>query len=77
MDWYSIRVISGKEKKIQEEINWEIEERGLQNDIQEIFVPTEKIVEMKDGKKKVKTRVFFPGYVLIKMKVLTAKFLPS
>ena len=67
MDWYSIRVISGKEKKIQEEINWEIEEQGLQNDIQEIFVPTEKIVEMKDGKKKVKTRVFFPGYILIKM----------
>ena len=67
MDWYSIRVISGKEKKIQEEINREIEDRGLQDDIQEIFVPTEKIVEMKDGKKKVKTRVFFPGYILIKM----------
>ena len=67
MDWYSIRVISGKEKKIQEEINWEIEEQVLQDDIQEIFVPTEKIVEMKDGKKKIKTRVFFPGYVLIKM----------
>ena len=67
MDWYSIRVISGKEKKIQEEINWEIEEQVLQDDIQEIFVPTEKIVEMKDGKKKIKTRVFFPGYILIKM----------
>ena len=67
MDWYSIRVISGKEKKIQEEINWEIEKQGFQDDFQEIFVPTENIVEMKDGKKKVKTRVFFPGYVLIKM----------
>jgi transcriptional antiterminator NusG len=67
MDWYSIRVISGKEKKIQEEVNWKIEENNLQDDIQELFVPTEKIVEMKDGKKKVKTRVFFPGYILIKM----------
>ena len=67
MDWYSIRVISGKERKIQEDIDWEIEKQGFQDDIQEIFVPTEKIVEMKDGKKKVKTRVFFPGYVLIKM----------
>ena len=67
MDWYSIRVISGKEKKIQEEVNWKIEENSLQDDIQELFVPTEKIVEMKDGKKKVKTRVFFPGYILIKM----------
>ena len=67
MDWYSIRVISGKEKKIQEEVNWKIEENSLQEDIQELFVPTEKIVEMKDGKKKIKTRVFFPGYILIKM----------
>ncbi|MDP6685312.1 MAG: transcription termination/antitermination protein NusG [Candidatus Marinimicrobia bacterium] len=67
MDWYSIRVISGKEKKIQEAINWEVEEQDLQDEIQEVFVPTEKIVEMKDGKKKVKTRVFFPGYVLLKM----------
>ena len=67
MNWYSIRVISGKEKKIQEEVNWKIEENNLQDDIQELFVPTEKIVEMKDGKKKVKTRVFFPGYILIKM----------
>ena len=67
MDWYSIRVISGKEKKIQEEVNWKIEENSLQDDIQELFVPTEKIVEMKDGKKKIKTRVFFPGYILIKM----------
>ena len=67
MDWYSIRVISGKEKKIQEEVNWKIEENSLQDDIEELFVPTEKIVEMKDGKKKVKTRVFFPGYILIKM----------
>jgi len=67
MNWYSIRVISGKEKKIQEEVNWKIEENSLQDDIQELFVPTEKIVEMKDGKKKVKTRVFFPGYILIKM----------
>ncbi|MDP7037107.1 MAG: transcription termination/antitermination protein NusG [Candidatus Marinimicrobia bacterium] len=67
MNWYSIRVISGKERKIQEAINWEIEDQGLQEDIQEVFVPTEKIVEMKDGKKKVKIRVFFPGYVLINM----------
>ena len=67
MNWYSIRVISGKERKIQEVIIWEIEDQGLQEDIQEVFVPTEKIVEMKDGKKKVKIRVFFPGYVLINM----------
>ena len=69
MDWYSIRVISGKEQKIEEAIVWEVEDQNLQDQIQEIFVPTEKIVEMKDGKKKVKTKVFFPGYVLLKMEL--------
>ena len=67
MEWYSIRVISGKEKKIEEAIEWEVKDQGLGDDIEKIFVPTEKIVEMKDGKKKVKTKVFFPGYVLLKM----------
>lgn len=67
MNWYSIRVISGKEKKIQESITWEVEDNNLQDEIKEVFVPTEKIVEMKDGKKKIRTKVFFPGYVLLKM----------
>jgi len=67
MNWYSIRVISGKEKKIQELINCEVEDNNLQEEIKEVFVPTEKIVEMKDGRKKIKTKVFFPGYILLKM----------
>ena len=67
MDWYTLRVISGKEQKIREIIKQEVERNQLSDTIQDILVPTENKVEMKDGKKKVKTRVFFPGYVLIKM----------
>ena len=67
MDWYTLRVISGKEQKIREIIKQEVERNQLSDTIQDILVPTENKIEMKDGKKKVKTRVFFPGYVLIKM----------
>ena len=67
MDWYTLRVISGKEQKIREIIKQEVERNQLNDTIQDILVPTENKIEMKDGKKKVKTRVFFPGYVLIKM----------
>lgn len=69
MEWYTLRVISGKEKKIREAMLLEIERAGLLEDIPEILVPTENIVEMRDGKKKVKNKVFFPGYVLVKMEL--------
>jgi len=67
MEWYSLRVISGKEEKIKETILTEVEINGFQESIPKVLVPTENIVEMRDGKKKVKTKVFFPGYILIKM----------
>jgi transcriptional antiterminator NusG len=67
MDWYTLRVISGKEKKIRENILYEVEDAGLQDEVADILVPSENIVEMKDGKKKVRNKVFFPGYILIKM----------
>lgn len=67
MEWYSIRVISGKEVKIKEMIEKEIEFSNMKESIPEILVPTENIVEMRDGKKKVKTKVFYPGYILLKM----------
>ncbi len=67
MEWYTLRVISGKERKIRDNILYEVELAGKQEDIQEILVPSENIIEMKDGKKKVRNKVFFPGYLLIKM----------
>ena len=67
MEWYTIRVISGKEQKIQEIIKQEVERNNLSESVQDILVPTENKVEMKDGKKKIKIKVFFPGYILVNM----------
>ena len=65
MNWYTLRVISGKEKKIRESILFDVETANLQDHIENILVPTENVLEMRDGKKKIKEKVFFPGYLLI------------
>ena len=67
MNWYTLRVISSKEKKIKENILFELDYQNLSDEVGDILVPSENIVEMKDGKKKVKNKVFFPGYILIQM----------
>jgi len=65
MDWYTLRVISGKEKKIRENILFELDTADLADSVENILVPTENVLEMRDGKKKIKEKVFFPGYLLI------------
>ena len=65
MDWYTLRVISGKEKKIRENILFELDTANLADNVENILVPTENVLEMRDGKKKIKEKVFFPGYLLI------------
>jgi transcriptional antiterminator NusG len=69
MEWYSLRVISGKEKKIKEVILFEVSQSDYSEMVEDVLVPTENIIEMKEGKKKVRERVFFPGYLLIKMDI--------
>ena len=70
MKWFSLRVISGREQKIKENIFFELEENDLKECIENIFVPTEKVIEIRGNKKRIKEKTFFPGYILIKM-VLT------
>ena len=67
MDWYSLRVISGKEKSIETSIMREIDENDISGEIEEVFVPFEKVVEVRNNKKRIKEKMFFPGYILIKM----------
>ena len=67
MHWYSLRVISGKEKSAEEHILREADNNKITNEIEEVFVPYEKVIEMRNNKKKIKEKMFFPGYVLIKM----------
>ena len=67
MNWYTLRVISGKERKIKDNILFELDYQNLSSEVSSILIPSENIVEMKEGKKKVKNKVFFPGYILIEM----------
>lgn len=63
--WYSLRVISGKEKKIQERIELEVQRSGWQNVITQVLVPTEKVYKIRSGKKVIMERNILPGYILI------------
>jgi len=63
--WYVVRAISGKEKKVKEYLESEINRLGLQDYISQILIPTEKVYQVRKGKKISKERNYFPGYVLI------------
>lgn len=63
--WYVVKAISGKEKKAKEYIEGEIAKRGWQEVVPQVLVPTEKVFSIQNGKKVVKDRNFFPGYVLV------------
>lgn len=63
--WYAIHVLSGHEKRVKSYLENEIQNAGLLEKVSSILIPSEDITEMKDGKKKSKTRVFFPGYMLV------------
>ncbi len=67
--WYVVHTYSGHENKVKVNIEKMVENRGMQDLILDIVVPTEDRVEVKDGQRKIKTRKMFPGYVIIKMVV--------
>jgi len=63
--WYVLRAVGGKEKKVKEYIENEIANAGLQEYLSQVLIPTEKVYQIRNGKKISKERNFFPGYVLI------------
>jgi|TARA_B100001939_G_C16800126_1_gene555217 transcriptional antiterminator NusG len=64
--WYVVRTFSGHENKVKSLIENELRDNlELRARIHEVLVPTEKVFEVKDGKKRTKTKNFFPGYILI------------
>jgi transcription termination/antitermination protein NusG len=63
--WYVLRAIGGKEKKVKELIESEISRLSLQDYVSQVLIPTEKVYQIRNGKKISKERNFFPGYVLI------------
>jgi len=65
--WYVVHTYSGYENKVKANLEKTIENRNLQNLLQDIQVPLEEVVEEKDGKQKISLKKKFPGYVLVKM----------
>ena len=63
--WYSVSVLSNFEKKIAETIRTSVAEHGLEDEIDEVLVPTEEVIEVRRGKKVTTERRFMPGYVLV------------
>jgi transcriptional antiterminator NusG len=65
--WYVVHTYSGYENKVKANLEKIVENRGMQEYIQDIVVPMEEQIEIKDGKKKATLKKVFPGYVLVKM----------
>ena len=67
--WYSVSVLSNFEKKIAEQIRQSVIDAGLEDQIEEVLVPTEEVIEIRRGKKVTAERRFMPGYVLVRMEM--------
>ena len=65
--WYSLRVYSGQEAKVKAHLENTIQFEKMEDYFGKIIVPSEQVLEMRGGKKRLKNKVFFPGYVLIEM----------
>ncbi|MFT5078041.1 MAG: transcriptional antiterminator NusG [Planctomycetota bacterium] len=63
--WYVVRSVSGQENKIKAYLESEITRLNLADYIEQILVPTEKVIQIRNGKKVQKERVFFPGYIMV------------
>ncbi len=72
--WYSVSVLSNFEKKIAEQIKHAVAEKGLEEQIEEVLVPTEEVIEVRRGKKVTAERRFMPGYVLVRMEMSDAGY---
>ena len=67
--WYVVHAYSGMEKSVQRALMERVERAGMQDKFGQILVPTEEVVEVKNGQKSVTERRFFPGYVLVEMEM--------
>jgi transcription termination/antitermination protein NusG len=67
--WYSVHVLSNFEKKVAESIRESAVQAGLQDEIEQVLVPTEEVLEVRKGKKVQTERRFMPGYVLVRMEM--------
>lgn len=66
-NWYVVHTYSGYEEKVKQGIEERAEKRGLSEKISRILIPTERVIELKSGKKKESDKKFYPGYILVEM----------
>jgi transcriptional antiterminator NusG len=69
LQWYVVHAYSNFEHKVKESLIERVRRAGLQDRFGEILVPTEEVVEMRDGQRRKSERKFFPGYVLVQMEM--------
>jgi transcriptional antiterminator NusG len=67
--WYVVRTYSGHENKVKAYLDNEVNVLGLTEKVSSVLVPSEKVFEVKDGKKKSRTKTFFPGYILVEVEL--------
>lgn len=67
--WYVVHTLTGQEDKVKSSIEKKLSQGELKDLISQVLVPTEKVSEVKDGKRKISQRKFFPGYVLVEMEL--------
>ncbi len=67
--WYVVHAYSGFENRVRQSLTERVERSGMQDRFGEILIPTEEVVEMRDGQKHRSERKFFPGYVLVQMEM--------
>jgi len=66
-NWYVIHTYSGYESKVKASIDEQVREKGLEDKICQVIIPTEDVLEVRKGKKKITERKFYPGYVFVEM----------
>lgn len=69
MQWYVVQAYSGYENQVRKSLEERIERMDMHDLFEEILIPTEEVVEMREGQKRRSERKFFPGYVLVKMEM--------
>lgn len=65
--WYVLRVVSGKEKKVKEYLDKDISRNNWNNIVKQVFLPTEKVYKVQNGKKVMREKNYFPGYVMLEV----------
>ncbi len=68
-NWYVVHAYSGFEEKVKLSIEEKVEKRGLKDRITRILIPSERVVELKGGKKRESDKKFYPGYILVEMEL--------